>query len=83
MRVLNLILAGLIIVCSFGATYQKYSKNIFYYAEFKSQKELLEFLNKQPNLVFIQVIPPLPTQPWVLYYGIKTYLEKCVYGCDD
>lgn len=83
MKYLNVILSGLIIIYSLGATYQKYSKNVFYYAEFKTQNELLEFLSKQPNMIFIQVVTPFPTQPWGLYYGIKIYLEKCVYGCEQ
>ncbi len=82
MKLTHFILILIILLGTYGATYQKYSKNVFYYAEFKTQKDLLDFLNNQPNLLFTQVVTPLPTQPWGLYYGIKTYLEKCVYGCD-
>ncbi len=69
----------LAMVC-LGATYQKYSKNVFYYTEFKTNTALLEFLNNQKNLVYVQVVPEAKIG---LYYGVKIYLEKCIYGCDE
>lgn len=79
--IIVILITGLSLVC-IGATYQKYSKNMFYYTEFSTQNDMLVFLNNQKNLVYFQVVG-LPRSQYGLYYVIKVYLEKCVYGCNE
>lgn len=68
-------------IASVGATFQKYSKNVYYFKTFKNRVEILEFLNTQEGLTFVQIYRT-SDKDWELYYAIRTYFTKCVYGCE-
>lgn len=83
MRIINLVLFLLIILATVGATYQKYSKNVYAFQVFDNRVQMLEFLNSHTNLTFVQIYRNSENSKWELYYATRVYLEKCIYGCED